>query len=1423
MESDHHSRIPMMWDAQTKIASRTSYGWHNKLSSIGSLWKGGRSGITYKYVGLDRQHYQLLRTMKSLEILLATSRVPHGSDQSTLPKFLKTHDIEVSLDYTFHPWMCLQSGADNYLPITLISKASLSGTGLTPMTTSALLQCLENAVKYMVSYDSALSEDSVDGLLSDVCPEYSWGTSIFGRVKYLTSAWEDIAKPKPLSIRRKHLRLDPSEDMTKALHSNTVITSSLLHLLPTDLDDGKYKNCFSFLNHVSACQDSTTWAPLLLQMLLSNTAEPPKGKTARSFYKQKDADMIEAAIVRASSNGNNQPNGILNKISDLLLAVGQEQCAEQMLHTKTWRGVNLLTRLADVYVDWPTANAQQLCYLALLAWSGYGAGLDSEIQFVSSRARHRYSWIYKRAFDGGDLIPPPRFLIQKVMWVASEWLVQPGSTYSYRVYSKSPRSTRACLNDWISALEGAQTSGLPSIPDSLARMRVIRDAGHLGFEETVIKLCKVGKRAHLKVLDKLFPPTGWTDNRHTTCRMSDVCWTILHPTSQSNPAELRIMTDIAAHLGMEPAGRIKILNSILSTIPVGTNNVLATSIVLSTLGQSPCDPVRAELFRRCFIFRPIPGQAAALKTISSVTRRTACVMTGAPIPDIHVARLAAFDMMFGRSANVTDWDVEIGNRCSQTIPLGKRATQYHNGVFPPLVSEREALTPPSPDARDDFQKRLDAHVRAIVAQIVNRKATKTTLEDFWRRRSEWMTSGSSSGATIDDTSFLPETASKRLRGRVPLSKRGWAEVTPFSHILKAFNSKNPREEATASEKMENGKARAIYGVTPEHYVINTYATQGLEERLKMCSGFEKGAEGIAAYAYDNKRAALSNNSNLEMTMLDYADFNRHHSPAHQASVFKALSDWGRANGACSDWIKANDWVAASKFNMYCKFPGNDRRKVLQGMFSGTRSTDLINTILNLAYFRVAIDIVREEYGLQPDAMYNVHQGDDVWISNTSSTWARLVLGVLKQLGLLFQPLKQMFGPRRGEYLRVMYSGGIGRGYLSRAIANFILRPVQNDVSLDPAAWAATLHDGVSTLLRRGLTPSAASALWRATIPYWTRIQAHPQDHQPVQYPWWVITNPRYLGGLSCSFPLGGDLVANISQPAPVYHLHRPAWLSEMPQQMTRDWIVQLSEKLPPSHKSIRSQRIKESILANSYSEALRLVDHRHSASIFKNDMSKWLSSNPSPRVQQGYSSLELSQKGLPASVRAGYFKEIIQAEGLSIGRRVNSIDSNAGISAVIGGVTGSWADATRNALAYRSSISQWLASSPFKSLEVASLAYGTSPLETLKLLAIQYPAHNTRTQTALSVLLPILNSGSSTLVDLVLSGSVGLGSHLVPHMSKNLLSFALADATDLTLSTYCHGGLDSPAAVARSVVYGLDCLVASCLKLKSTSLDAVLY
>lgn len=79
--------------------------------------------------------------------------------------------------------------------------------------------------------------------------------------------------------------------------------------------------------------------------------------------------------------------------------------------------------------------------------------------------------------------------------------------------------------------------------------------------------------------------------------------------------------------------------------------------------------------------------------------------------------------------------------------------------------------------------------------------------------------------------------------------------------------------------------------------------------------------------------------------------NIQHTPRAQAAIFERLAAAGNKRGYHQDWIDANLWIAKAKYNSTYSVAGDDKiYNSLQGMFSGTRSTDFINTLLNLCYF-----------------------------------------------------------------------------------------------------------------------------------------------------------------------------------------------------------------------------------------------------------------------------------------------------------------------------------------------------------------------------------------------------------------------------------------------------------------------------------------
>lgn len=103
------------------------------------------------------------------------------------------------------------------------------------------------------------------------------------------------------------------------------------------------------------------------------------------------------------------------------------------------------------------------------------------------------------------------------------------------------------------------------------------------------------------------------------------------------------------------------------------------------------------------------------------------------------------------------------------------------------------------------------------------------------------------------------------------------------------------------------------------------------------------------------------------------------------------------------------------------------------MFSGTKSTDVINTHLNIAYTNVASRLVKRFWDIEGVSIFRTHQGDDIWLSNKKRHWSACIYYMMNRMGLVFNPIKQMFGHNRGEFLRIhnyiYYSNSRGYGYL----------------------------------------------------------------------------------------------------------------------------------------------------------------------------------------------------------------------------------------------------------------------------------------------------------------------------------------------------------------------------------------------------------
>lgn len=870
-------------------------------------------------------------------------------------------------------------------------------------------------------------------------------------------------------------------------------------------------------------------------------------------------------------------------------------------------------------------------------------------------------------------------------------------------------------------------------------------------------------RKQLKPLNAMFPPTTEVDNRHMTTHLASLIWNYLNWAPE--PAQVPALGDVLA--GLDKRTRLSTVNRVLSKIPLGTpQQVVSAMLLISMDGGDTAQLVMDQLLQPGFFLDCVRGQQAKLKDFSTYIRKCGADLRGRDLTPQEVGVLAYYDMCYGRSLHTTDWKAERVNRSSHTLHiLPPAAPKFDNKCVHQWVGEDVQLNPQLHRRHEEWYSALKREIKDIIAALVPSKGpVSETFSSFYARRQEWMSSGSSAGFKIANPSLTSHSGADPRNATLRAGKRAWAEATTYAEVRAAMAEAVPREYAKGSEKYENGKSRAIYGVEPLHYVINTYATKGLEERLLNVPGLEKGVTGINAVALELHRAQLTADPRIHCTMLDFADFNRHHTPEAQATIFTALAERGEEVGAARDWVKANRWVARSKYQMWAHYPGLGDAPVLQGMFSGTRSTDLINTILNLAYFRVASKSVADIVGSHPSHLYHVHQGDDVWISNEDKLWARLVYAVMNGQGFIFSPPKQMFGQARGEYLRVLYARGTARGYLGRALANFIQRPLQNDVAQTPRAWAATATSGVATLARRGLPRLAVCVLWSDTIQHWCTTRSHPSDKRPVAAPLELIATPSICGGYGAAPPYSvvNSNSIRILPPEPVARPPSYDLLADLPHAMTEDWVAHVSAKYKAANSSqsqrqIRSQLLKEALARDNYSDvAAAITPHsyrRRDKADFTRFVDAILGPKPSPRQVNSRiaklllpASLAREERGPPSLPP----QEKAPTSACGVAPRLLINDPT--IQANMAGTLGQPSYIKKDLQPYNGTqavLGKMFASSRFKSVNLTTLALGGSKIE-----AIQAIAHDQALSSQLDASVSSVLSAATHIDDDVLVGLV---------------------------------------------------------------------
>lgn len=619
-------------------------------------------------------------------------------------------------------------------------------------------------------------------------------------------------------------------------------------------------------------------------------------------------------------------------------------------------------------------------------------------------------------------------------------------------------------------------------------------------------------------------------------------------------------------------------------------NVTATCLLIHIVANPEADTMFDILAALDMCCMHVDSYQEVTKLISVAIRRTAKFMDGSPASLDQVCLLAGWELAIGRSLNKSDWEDERKKRTTQVVYLGS-----------PLEGKQDKAS------NEKYIRDLMPVLERVLMPAVRPMKRKYSWLEHVENRQSWASSGS--------------TAGKRLRmsdgTHLRMNKHTYFESITKEEMVEWLQTE-PAIYATGSEKMEPGKKRAIYGSNPLDYSIHDYVVRRVEGLLCNVDGLESGLTGVDQVTSMVRRLHAVRVEGVEGTMIDYTDFNYQHTLEAQSAVFTALSKLYRFHNYHPDLIAACDWTAQSFLNQYVKFPelGTGYLKTSQGMFSGVRPTNFINTVLNVSYFQVARDWVRENLGLEPKGLLNIHQGDDVWITNTSRLWAIALFNTMEASGLQFQGSKQMFDKSRGEFLRVMYTSEGCKAYAARAVASFVVKPIQSADVVSPLERASALSEHVAIMRRRGFTERGCEIIWKATVPYAAQAKL---GQATISVPVAVLLKHHRDGGLNIAAPGCAPARSKPVPSLPRMELGSAALEREVPTNMARDWVAIVSRQL---QRPIKAEELVRVLHRSNITDSLRNEDRLVALKAHLHALGKWLAKNRAGPVVCNQAELE---------------------------------------------------------------------------------------------------------------------------------------------------------------------------------------------------------
>lgn len=378
-------------------------------------------------------------------------------------------------------------------------------------------------------------------------------------------------------------------------------------------------------------------------------------------------------------------------------------------------------------------------------------------------------------------------------------------------------------------------------------------------------------------------------------------------------------------------------------------------------------------------------------------------------------------------------------------------------------------------------------------------------------------------------SQLKDYAFRWLDQKKDVHKRILLDSLPTSFMWECLEDFAPEMYTNAQIKTETAaKLRQIIPGTDVHWLIESQVMFVVEKALyRMSPEFTLETSGMRVFSDMEERRLRTVIGNVTLAS-DYADFNFLHlveeikkwwlSIRAGAQELSGPGDWN-GNNYAGHVVLCCDWLISALDKMYVREVGGDGtyNRVKRGLWSGWRTTSIINNTFNFIYSKVIRADLIDILGYDPVVKYRLN-GDDGDALMRGIGVALLYLRHLNMAQLDIQSSKQLVTRVANEYLRIYASEGILYGSVCRSISSFVSSDLQAPKIDKGLNYVKGTSAAISTLIRRGFDPAVGEQLRDIILPYYATVKTQTPAGEQVRAQLTktdVLYLPETQGGFGC--------------------------------------------------------------------------------------------------------------------------------------------------------------------------------------------------------------------------------------------------------------------------------------------------------------------